>query len=138
MTQFRVPVRSAVIWGLTDEGEPRDPEDIAADLDEYDTALENYVSNGNSPNTAPVFNQSFERGKVSATFAGVGSYTSIGTFSHTFSGTPVVNLTVECGRGQNITPILTAVSGGSFTFRLANASTASTTTLFVHWTAVEQ
>ena len=137
MTQFRVPVRSAVIWGLTDE-EPRDPEDIAADLDEYDTALENYVSNTSSPTNAPVFNQSYERGKESVIFAGAPSYTTNATFSHTFDGAPVVNLTVECGRGQNISPILTIVSGSGFTYRLANASAASTTTLFVHWTAVEQ
>ena len=57
---FRVPTRSAVIWGLTEEGEPRDPEDIAADLDEYDTALENYVSNATSSSVTPVFDQSLD------------------------------------------------------------------------------
>lgn len=44
---FRYPVRSADVWGLNDDpGAPQRPqEDIAADLDFQDNAVEDYLSN---------------------------------------------------------------------------------------------
>lgn len=42
---FRYPVRSADVWGLNDDpGEKRSDEDIAADLDFQDNAVEDFLS----------------------------------------------------------------------------------------------
>lgn len=45
LRSFNYPVRSADVWGLN-EDERRDPEDIAADLDFQDNAIEDYLNTG--------------------------------------------------------------------------------------------
>lgn len=44
-SQFRFPVRSSDVFGLNDPDEQRSAEDIAADLDFQDNAIEDYLSN---------------------------------------------------------------------------------------------
>ena len=44
LSQFSFPVRSADVWGLNEE-ERRPQEDIAADLDFQDNAVEDYLNN---------------------------------------------------------------------------------------------
>lgn len=43
--QFRMPVRTADIFGLNDEGEQRSTDDMAADMDFQDNAIEDFLSN---------------------------------------------------------------------------------------------
>jgi hypothetical protein len=132
---FRFPIRSADIWGLND-GEKRSDEDIAADLDYQDNAVEQFLGDATSASNVPTFGQSFDRSNTPATFLSASSYSSSDTFSFTFAASPRVVLTVECGRGQNIAPILTAVRNTGFDYTLWNAA-VSTTTCVVHWVAVE-
>lgn len=135
--QFRLPIRSADIWGLND-GEERPKEDIAADLDYQDTSIESFLSDVTSDANVPTFGTSMDRGRDTATFAGSAIFTTNVTFNATFTATPRLVVTVECGRGQQITPILTGVTTTGFSYRLTNASTLSTATSFVHWVAVSQ
>jgi hypothetical protein len=135
--QFRFPIRSADIWGLNDE-EKRPDEDIAADLDYQDNSIELFLSDVTSSGNVPTFGASMDRGRSTATFSGAAVYTTSVSFEATFTATPRVVVTVECGRGQEITPILTSVTTGGFSYRLTNASTLSTATSFVHWVAVAQ
>jgi hypothetical protein len=133
---FRFPVRTAEAFGLLDEGE-RDREDIAADLDYQDTAVENFLSDVTASGSVATFGQSMDRGRDGATFATSTTYSTNVTYEATFSLVPRVVLSVECGRGQDIRPILTAVTSSGFSYKLTNAAT-STTTCFVHWVAVSQ
>ena len=134
---FRFPIRSADVWGLNDE-ERRSNEDIAADLDYQDNAVEGFLSDVTNSVNVPTFGVSMDRGRDTATFAGAAIYSTAVAFEATFTATPRVVVSIECGRGQQITPILTALSTTSFSYRLTNASTLSTTTAFVHWVAVAQ
>jgi len=135
--QFRFPIRSAEIWGLND-GEKRPDEDIAADLDYQDNAVELFLSDVTADASVATFGSSLDRGRSTATFAGSAIFTSNVVFEATFVATPRVIVTVECGRTQQITPILTGVTTTGFSYRLTNASTLSTATAFVHWVAVNQ
>lgn len=133
---FRFPVRTAEAFGLLDQGE-RDREDIAADLDYQDTAIEQFLSDVTASGSVATFGRSLDRGREGATFTSTTSYSSSATFTNAFSLVPRVVLTVECGRGQDIRPILTNVTVSGFSYKLTNAAT-STTTCFVHWVAVSQ
>ena len=135
--QFRFPIRSADIWGLND-GEKRPDEDIAADLDYQDNAVELFLSDVTESANVATFGSSLDRGRDTATFSASAIYSTNVVFVASFSALPRVIVTVECGRGQQITPILTSVSVTGFGYRLTNASTGSTTTAFVHWVAVNQ
>lgn len=133
---FRFPVSTAEALGLyEEEGSPKSREDQAGDLDFRDRALEDYVSIVTDPSTTATFGESLDRGRIALTFASATTYTSTGTFAAVFENAPRVIITVECGRGQDIRPILTEVTTSGFTFKLTNAA-SSTTTAFVHWYAV--
>lgn len=135
---FRMPVRSADIWGLNDPdgSEKRDNEDIAADLDYQDNAIENFLSDSTSPENVPTFGSSLDRGRESATMPAATKYTSAAVFVSVFPAAPRVVLTVECGRAQDLRVILTSVTTSGFGYQVT-APTSSTTTLFVHWVAVQ-
>lgn len=133
---FRFPVRTAEAFGLLEEGQ-RDREDIAADLDYQDSAIENFLSDVTSAGSIATFGSSLDRGRESATFASATTYSSSATFTNAFSLAPRVVVTVECGRGQDISPITTVVSTTGFSYKLTNSAT-STATCFVHWVAVSQ
>jgi len=45
LEEFRFPTRDADIWGLDEDGQERDPEDIAADLEFNQRSVEDYLSN---------------------------------------------------------------------------------------------
>jgi hypothetical protein len=45
MSEFRFPMRDADIWGLTPDGEDPDPDDVGANLEFNQLALEDYLSN---------------------------------------------------------------------------------------------
>lgn len=132
---FRFPIRSADVWGLLDE-QKRSNEDIAADLDYQDNAVEGFLSDVTAASNVATFGQSMAKGQESATMNGT-SYTSNATFGFTFSASPRVILTVENGRGQDLRPILVSVSSSGFSYKV-NASATSTSTLFVHWVAVSR
>ena len=135
---FRFPIRSADIWGLNDpDGDKRTDEDIAADLDYQDNSIENFLTDATSPENVPTFGSTMDRGREAVTQTGTGSYSSAAVFVSTFSDVPRVVLTVECGRGQDLTAILTLVSTSQFAYKVI-APAASTTTAFVHWVAVAQ
>jgi hypothetical protein len=136
--QFRMPIRTADIWGLNDpEGsEQRPDEDIAADLDYQDNAVENFLTDATSPENVPTFGESMDRGREAVTQTGTGSYSSSATFESTYAASPRVVLTVECGRAQDLTAILTSVSTSGFAYRVI-APAASTTTALLHWVAVD-
>lgn len=130
---FRMPIRSADVWGLM-ETEKRSNEDIAADLDYQDNAIEGFLSDVTSSANVATFGESMAKGSTPATMAGT-TYTSSVAYGFTFSQAPRVVLTVENGRGQDLRPILTNVTTSSFSYQI-NASATSTSTLFVHWVAV--
>jgi len=132
---FRFPIRSADVWGLLEE-EKRSNEDIAADLDYQDNAVEGFLSEVTSSANVATFGESVARGAEAATMNGT-SYTSNVTYGFTFSQSPRVILTVENGRSQDLRPILVSVSTTGFTYRV-NTSATSTSTLFVHWVAVSR
>lgn len=136
---YRQPISTAEALGLYEpDDQPKSKEDQAADLDYIDRSRENYISEATSPDSVPTFGSSLDRGREDVTFAAAGVYQSTATFTVTFDATPRVTATVECGRDQDIRPILRVVGTSSFTYKLTNASTGSTTTCFVHWTAVAQ
>jgi hypothetical protein len=132
---FRFPIRSADVWGLLEE-EKRSNEDIAADLDYQDNAIEGFLSDVTSSANVATFGESMAKGQESATMAGT-TYTSNATFGFTFSQAPRVILTVENGRGQDLRTILTNVTTSGFGYKVTAAAT-STSTLFVHWVAVSR
>jgi hypothetical protein len=132
---FRLPIRSADIWGLNDAGEERDKEDIAADLDYQDNAIEQFLTDATSSSNVATFGDSLARGREPVTMPGALTYSSTITYGHTFSAVPRVNLTIECGRVQALDPILTLVGTASATYTVVAPAT-STTTAFVHWVAV--
>ena len=135
---FRYPVSAAEALGLYEpENQPKSREDQAADLDYRDRALEGYVSDATDPSAVPTFNQSLDRGRDAITFVSSTTFSGTGTFGAGFNSSPVVILTVECGRGQDIRPILTVVSSSGFNYKLTNAA-SSTTTAYVHWVAVKR
>lgn len=130
---FRFPIRSADVWGLLEE-EKRSNEDIAADLDYQDNAVESFLSDVTSSANVATFGESIAKGASAATMNGT-TYTSSVTYGFTFSQAPRVVLTVENGRGQDLRPILTQVTTSSFDYKITTSAT-STSTLFVHWVAV--
>jgi len=130
---FRFPIRSADVWGLMEE-QKRSNEDIAADLDYQDNAIEGFLSDVTSSANVATFGESMAKGAEAATMNGT-SYTSSATYGFTFSAVPRVILTVENGREQDLRPILVSTSTTGFTYKV-NASATSTSTLFVHWVAV--
>jgi hypothetical protein len=132
---FRFPIRSADVWGLLEE-EKRSNEDIAADLDYQDNAIEGFLSDVTSSANVATFGESVARGAEPATMNGT-SYTSNITYGFTFSAAPRVILTVENGRSQDLRPILVSVTTTGFTYQV-NTSATSTSTLFVHWVAVSR
>lgn len=130
---FRFPIRSADVWGLLEE-EKRSNEDIAADLDYQDNAIEGFLSDVTSSANVATFGESVAKGQEAATMNGT-SYTSNAVYGFTFSAAPRVVLTVENGRAQDLRPILVTVSTTGFSYKVT-ASATSTSTLFVHWVAV--
>ena len=130
---FRFPIRSADVWGLMEE-QKRSNEDIAADLDYQDNAIEGFLSDVTSSANVATFGQSMAKGAEAATMNGT-SYTSSVAYGFTFSAAPRVILTVENGRGQDLRSILVSVSTTGFSYKV-NASATSTSTIFVHWVAV--
>ena len=133
---FRFPIRTADIWGLND-GEERSSEDIAADLDYQDNAVELFLTDTSSPENVPTFGQSMDRGREPVTMPGATTYSSTITYGFTFSSAPRVTLTVECGRAQALVPILTLVGVLNATYTVVAPAT-STTTAWLHWVAVSQ
>jgi hypothetical protein len=131
---FRFPIRSADVWGLQDE-QKRSNEDIAADLDYQDNSIEGFLSDVTSAANVATFGESMAKGREAAAFVSATSYSSSAAYGFTFSNTPRIILSVECGRGQDLRPILTSVSATGFSYKITAAST-STTTLYVHWVAV--
>lgn len=132
---IRLPISFAEALGLYDE--EKSDEDKAADLDYVGRALEDGLTAALGSGNVATFDQSLARGREAATFTSTTSYSSSATYTSAFSSAPRVVLTVECGRGQDIRPILTSVSTSGFGFTLT-ASGVSTTTCFVHWVAVAQ
>ena len=132
---IRLPISFAEALGLYDDG--KSDEDKAADLDYVGRALEDGLTSALGSGNVATFDQSLSRGREAGTFVSTTTYSSSATFTATFSAVPRVVLTVECGRGQDIRPILTSVTTSGFGFKLT-ASATSTTTCFVHWVAVAQ
>ena len=136
---FRFSLRTAEILGLTDpEGaDPRTDEDKAGDFDYQDRQIENYLSDVTGASNVGVFDESLQRGRELGTMPATTTYSSNAVFVTNFPATPRVVLTVECGRGQDMSAILTSVSVGGFGFKVTTATAGSTSTLFVHWVAVQ-
>lgn len=131
---FRLPLKTWEAWGLLDQ-EERSNEDIAADLDYIDRALENFVSNVTDPSTTATFGSSLDRGRELVTMPNDTITDSTALFTTTFSTAPRVILTVECALGQDLVGMATVVGTSSFSYNV-RASTVSTATLYVHWVAI--
>lgn len=133
---IRLPISFAEALGLYDDDTKSD-EDKAADLDYIGRALEDGLTVALGSGSVATFGSSLDRGRDGATFTGGTTYSTNVTYTNAFSAVPRVVLTVECGRGQDIRPILTSVSTSGFGYTLT-AGAVSTTTCFVHWVAVSQ
>lgn len=134
---YRQPISTAEALGLYEpEDQPKSKEDQAADLDYIDRSREDFISNATSPSTVPTFGQSLDRGRDARTMPGATTMTTTAAFSQTFNAAPRVVATIECGRGQDLRVILTSVSTSGFEYKVT-APASSTTTLFVHWMAVQ-
>lgn len=100
---FRFPVRSSDVFGFNDPEEERPPEDIAADLDFQDNALEDYLSNI-LPTASPL--------GVLGFVSTLADQFGIGTTMTDLSGI-AVTVTAAAGRRLRVTGHVTAIQNAN-------------------------